>query len=325
MKKSWNDPSIKSSDITPVDLYNRRREFLKLGAVVFTSAALAACGVKPTVAQNELPAAGSSTLPPLTTKNSADELGDALTSFEDITNYNNFYEFTLNKEGVAVLAPKLKSKPWQVEVSGMVNNPKTYGVEDILKKFPREERIYRLRCVEGWSMVIPWLGFSLADLLKEVEPTGDAKYVRFITVMRPDEMPGQRDSNFPWPYNEGLRLDEAMNELTILSTGMYGTELFNQNGAPIRVVVPWKYGFKSIKSIVKIELTSEQPATLWSTVAASEYGFYSNVNPNRSHPRWDQDTERRIGETKRRKTLMFNGYEKQVASLYTGMDLIKDY
>jgi sulfoxide reductase catalytic subunit YedY len=231
----------------------------------------------------------------------------------------------LGKEEVATLAPKFKPKPWTVEVGGMVNNPKTYGLDDILKKFPREERVYRLRCVEGWSMVIPWLGFPLANLLKEVEPTGDAKFVRFITVMRPDEMPGQLDPSFPWPYNEGLRLDEAMNELTILSTGLYGTELPNQNGAPIRLVVPWKYGFKSIKSIVKIELTNEQPATLWSTVSASEYGFYSNVNPNRPHPRWDQDTERRIGESKRRKTLMFNGYEKQVASLYTGIDLIQNY
>jgi sulfoxide reductase catalytic subunit YedY len=175
--------------------------------------------------------------------------------------------------------------------------------------------------VEGWSMVIPWLGFPLADMLKEVEPTSDAKYVRFTTVLRPDEMPGQKDPSFPWPYEEGLRLDEAMHDLTLLSTGLYGNELPNQNGAPIRLVVPWKYGFKSIKSVVKIELTSDQPETLWSMVGPNEYGFYSNVNPNKPHPRWDQDTERRIGENKRRKTLMFNGYEKQVASLYSGMDL----
>jgi methionine sulfoxide reductase catalytic subunit len=325
MKKAWNDPTIKSSDITPEDLYNRRRDFLKLSAVVFTSAALAACGIKQQPKPTETsPGIPNTTATPVT-NNLTDELGDALTSLNDISHYNNFYEFSLGKEEVAMLATKFKPLPWQVEVSGMVKNPKTYGLEDILKKFPRQERIYRLRCVEGWSMVIPWLGFPLADLLKEVEPTGDAKYVRFITVMRPDEMPGQLDPGFPWPYNEGLRLDEAMNELVLLSTGLYGKELLNQNGAPIRVVVPWKYGFKSIKSIVKIELTNEQPATLWSTVSPGEYGFYSNVNPNRPHPRWDQDTERRIGETKRRKTLMFNGYEKQVASLYTGMDLIKDY
>ena len=203
----------------------------------------------------------------------------------------------------------------------MVHNPKTYAIEDILKNFTQEERIYRLRCVEAWSMVIPWTGFPLASLLKEVEPTSKAKYVRFETVDRPEEMPGLGSPFYPWPYNEGLRLDEAMNDLTILATGLYGLPMPNQNGAPIRVVVPWKYGFKSIKSIVKIELTDIQPQTLWNTVGPNEYGFYSNVNPDRPHPRWSQASERRIGELSRRPTLMFNGYGEQVADMYADMDL----
>ena len=206
-----------------------------------------------------------------------------------------------------------------------MNKPKTYAIEDILAKFPREERIYRLRCVEAWSMVIPWLGFPLKDLLKEVEPTGDAKYVRFETLLDPEQMPGQRSGWYSWPYVEGLRLDEAMNDLTILSTGLYGKDLLPQNGAPIRLVVPWKYGFKSIKAIVKIDLVADQPTSLWMNAAPNEYGFYSNVNPEVSHPRWSQASERRIGETGRRKTLMFNGYEDEVASLYTGMDLRANY
>jgi sulfoxide reductase catalytic subunit YedY len=212
-----------------------------------------------------------------------------------------------------------------VEVSGLVNNPKTYAIEDLISKFPQEERIYRLRCVEAWSMVIPWQGFKLADLLKEVEPTSDAKYVRFETVFRPEEMPGQSSPFYPWPYQEGLRIDEAMNELTLLATGMYGGELPKADGSPIRLVVPWKYGFKSIKAIVKIELVTEQPTTLWSSVAPNEYGFYSNVNPERSHPRWSQASERRIGELGRRPTLMFNGYTEQVANLYKDLDLMRYY
>ena len=245
-------------------------------------------------------------------------------SFEDITNYNNFYEFSTDKEAVNPLSKDFVTTPWTVEVSGLVNNPKTYGIEDLLKKFPQEERIYRLRCVEAWSMVIPWTGFPLASLLKEVEPTSDAKFVRFETVLRPKEMPGQDSPFYPWPYQEGLRLDEAMHDLTILATGLYGQPMPNPNGAPIRLVVPWKYGFKSIKSIVKIELVAEQPSTLWNTVGPNEYGFYSNVNPNRPHPRWSQASERRIGELGRRETLMFNGYAEQVASLYEGMDLIQE-
>ena len=254
-----------------------------------------------------------------------DELGNPVNSYEEITNYNNFYEFSTDKQAVASLSKDFTTSPWSVEVSGMVNNPKTYALEDLLKMFPQEERIYRLRCVEAWSMVIPWNGFSLASLLKEVEPTSDAKYVRFEAVLDPKQLPGQKSPFYPWPYQEGLRLDEAMNDLTLLATGLYGEALPNQDGAPIRVVIPWKYGFKSIKSIVKIELVDYQPETLWSTVAPNEYGFYANVNPDVPHPRWSQASERRIGELARRPTLKFNGYADQVASLYTGMDLAKYY
>lgn len=256
-----------------------------------------------------------------TSMGNTDEFGDPQTSFEDITNYNNYYEFSENKKAVVPLSRNFRALPWAVEVYGLVNKPKTYAIEDILSKFTQEERIYRLRCVEGWSMVIPWTGFSLASLLKEVEPTSDAKYVRFESVYRPEEMKGQRSEFYPWPYQEGLRLDEAMNELTILATGLYGMSLPNQNGAPIRLVVPWKYGYKSIKAIVKIELTSQRPETLWNTVAPNEYGFYSNVNPDRPHPRWSQASERRIGELNRRPTLLFNGYAEQVAHLYPVADM----
>jgi sulfoxide reductase catalytic subunit YedY len=226
---------------------------------------------------------------------------------------------------VASLAQGFKPSPWAVEVYGLVNKPKTYGMEDLLKNFTQEERIYRLRCVEAWSMVIPWTGFPLASILKEVEPTSAAKFVRFESVDRPDEMPGLSMSGYSWPYQEGLRLDEAMHDLTILATGLYGEPMPNQNGAPIRVVVPWKYGFKSIKSIIKIELVAESPSTLWNDANPREYGFYSNVNPDRPHPRWSQASERRIGELGRRETLPFNGYGAQVAHLYDGMDLLENY
>ena len=239
--------------------------------------------------------------------------------------YNNYYEFTTDKEGVAALAKNFKTTPWTVAVGGLVNKPKTYAIEDLLKQFPQEERIYRLRCVEGWSMVIPWTGFPLAKLLKEVEPTAQAKYVRFETVMRPEEMPGQQSGWYTWPYVEGLRLDEAMNDLALLVTGVYGKPALPQNGAPLRLSVPWKYGFKSIKSIVKIDLVEEQPTSLWMNAAPNEYGFYANVNPDVPHPRWSQSTERRIGEFSRRKTLPFNGYAEQVAHLYAGMDLRANY
>ncbi len=308
---------IQSSEITPYSLYLNRRDFLKATGIATGSALLAACApraVTSSTAEEENPAAYSG---PQT-----DELGNPLNSLTDITNYNNYYEFSTDKQAVNPLSKDFTDHPWTVEVGGLVNQPKTYAIEDLIKKFPQEERVYRLRCVEAWSLVIPWKGFKLADLLKEVEPKSEAKYVRFETVFRPEEMPGQSSPFYPWPYQEGLRLDEAMNELTILATGMYGQDLPKPDGSPIRLVVPWKYGFKSIKAIVKIDLVAEQPATLWSSVAPNEYGFYSNVNPERSHPRWSQASERRIGELGRRPTLMFNGYSEQVASLYKDMDLM---
>lgn len=314
MDNKYKSVPVKSYEITPYSLYLSRREFLKAAGIVSGSALLAACtpGASATTDVPDLPAR-------------ADELGDPANSFEDITNYNNFYEFSVDKQAVNPLSENFTTNPWTVEVYGLVNKPKTYGIEDLLKRFPQEERVYRLRCVEAWSMVIPWTGFPLASLLKEVEPTSDAKYVRFETVYRPEEMPGLKSPWYPWPYQEGLRLDEAMNDLTLLATGLYGMPMPNANGAPMRLVVPWKYGFKSIKSIVKIELVAEQPATLWNSVNAHEYGFYSNVNPDRPHPRWSQASERRIGELGRRPTLMFNGYAEQVAHLYEGMDLIENY
>jgi methionine sulfoxide reductase catalytic subunit len=318
MDNIFKSVPVKSSEITSYSQYLSRRDFLKAAGIVTGSALLAACAPKATSAT-----APASTMPDLPAK--MDELGAPANSFQDITNYNNYYEFSTDKEAVNPLSKDFVTEPWTVEVYGLVNNPKKYAIEDLLKNFPQEERVYRLRCVEAWSMVIPWNGFPLASLLKEVEPTSDAKYVRFETVLRPDQMPGQTSPFYPWPYQEGLRLDEAMNNLTLLATGLYGQPMPNPDGAPIRLVVPWKYGFKSIKSIVKIELVAEQPTTLWSMVGPGEYGFYSNVNPNRPHPRWSQASERRIGELGRRETLMFNGYGEQVASLYKGMDLIKDY
>jgi sulfoxide reductase catalytic subunit YedY len=257
---------------------------------------------------------------PSTLSSSTDELGDALTSYDAVAGYNNFYEFTVSKEGVASLAENFRTSPWMVEVGGLVNKPKTFDLDDLLK-FEQEERIYRMRCVEGWSMVIPWLGFPLAKLLAEVEPTAQAKYVRFETIFDPDQMIGQKRMDFPWPYVEGLRLDEAMHDLTLLATGLYGQALPPQNGAPVRLVVPWKYGFKCIKSIVKIDLVEDMPISTWMGFNSSEYGFWANVNPEVDHPRWSQATERRIGENKRRETLLFNGYAEEVADLYPDLDL----
>ena len=251
----------------------------------------------------------------------ADELGDPLNSFDEITHYNNYYEFSLDKEAVADVSKNFTTSPWFVEVNGMVNKPGTYSIQDMIKNFPQQEHVYRLRCVEAWSMVIPWVGMHLSELLKVVEPKPEAKYVKFTTVMRKSEMPNQNTNILQWPYVEGLRLDEANNDLTILATGMYGMPLTNQQGAPIRLVVPWKYGFKSIKSIVTIELTDQPIDNTWRNAAVYEYGFYANVNPEVDHPRWSQATERRIGEFGRRRTLMFNGYETQVAGMYQGLDL----
>lgn len=311
---------IRSSEITPEHIYAQRRQFLKLGAAGAGAALLAACS--PEATPTSAPA-GATAVPP--TGALSDELGDPANSFDQITNYNNYYEFTTDKEDVAKLAKDFVTTPWTVEVGGLVANPKTYDLDDLKTRFASEERIYRLRCVEAWSMVIPWQGFTLAQLLNEVEPTSAAKYVKFTTLHAPEAMPGQNAGWYVWPYVEGLRLDEAMNDLTLLATGLYGQDLPAQNGAPVRLVVPWKYGFKSIKAIVKIELVAEQPTSLWMNAASNEYGFYSNVNPEVSHPRWSQSTERRIGELNRRKTLKFNGYEEEVASLYAGMDLKANY
>jgi sulfoxide reductase catalytic subunit YedY len=316
MNNKFKSVPVKSSEITPYSQYLSRRDFLKAAGIVTGSALLAACA--PSVAGTAVP---EKETPQNVPAGPTDELGSPANSYDDITHYNNYYEFTTEKEGVAALATKFNPSPWTVEVYGLVNKPMTFGMEDLLKKYTQEERIYRLRCVEAWSMVIPWTGFTLSSLLKEVEPTSDAKFVRFETVERPDEMPGQSSPFYPWPYQEGLRIDEAMHDLTILATGLYGQPMPNQSGAPIRLVVPWKYGFKSIKAITKIELVAEQPTTLWSTVGPGEYGFYSNVNPTHRHPRWSQATERRIGEIGRRETLMFNGYAEQVTHMYDGMNL----
>lgn len=249
---------------------------------------------------------------------------DKQTPKEAVTNYNNFYEFDTSKSGVAYAAKGFITRPWSVSVEGLVNKPKVFDLDELLK-FQLEERVYRLRCVEGWSMVIPWIGFPLSQLLDKVEPTAQAKYVAFQTLLDPERMPNQRTGVLDWPYVEGLRLDEAMHPLAIMATGMYGETLPPQDGAPIRLVVPWKYGFKSIKSVVKITLVNSEPPTTWNIQAPDEYGFYSNVNPNVPHPRWSQATERRIGEYGRRNTLLFNGYADQVAKLYTGMDLVKNF
>jgi sulfoxide reductase catalytic subunit YedY len=310
---------IPSSEITPEHVYRQRRAFMTRMALTPAALAAVACGA-PQAAPGATPTPDAR--PAFVSK--TDELGDAMTEYAAVTGYNNFYEFTTTKERVAEMAANFKASPWNVVVDGLVNKPTTFALEDLLA-FESEERIYRLRCVEGWSMVIPWYGFSLNRLLAQVEPTSAAKYVRFETLYDPEQMPGQKEPWYTWPYAEGLRLDEAMHDLTLMATGVYGNPLPNQNGAPLRLAVPWKYGFKSIKSIVRISLVDEQPTSLWMAAAPDEYGFYANVNPRVNHPRWSQADERRIGELGRRQTLMFNGYAEQVASLYTGMDLRKFY
>ena len=312
-------PRFRSSEITPERLYLDRRTFLAGAGALVLGAAEA--GAAPAVPQGA---------PLKAARNDAFSLKEAPTKLESATTYNNFYEFGVNKDDPSRLAGTLKPRPWTLKVDGLVAKPKTFDVDELLRAFPLEERVYSLRCVEAWSMVIPWIGFPLQALLKRVEPTGQAKYVAFTTLLDPEQFPAQRKGFFnmgglDWPYTEGLRLDEAMHPLTLLTVGMYGQVLPNQNGAPIRVVIPWKYGFKSSKSIVRISLVADQPKTAWNVAASSEYGFYSNVNPEVSHPRWSQATERRIGELRRRQTLMFNGYADWVASLYTGMDLKKFY
>ncbi len=307
-----NSSDIKSSDITDESVYLRRREFMQ------TTAGIALLPfVKMVAAKTE------ETLPYI--KNAGLSSKEKLTDYSAITTYNNFYEFGTDKESPAKYAGRLTTSPWSIVIDGEVNKPGRYQLEDILNPHTLEERIYRLRCVERWSMVVPWIGFSLADLIKRFEPTSRAKYVQFTTLHRPAEMIGQQRGVLQWPYVEGLRIDEAMNPLTMLAVGLYGKVMPNQNGAPIRLVVPWKYGFKSIKSIVRISFIEKEPPTSWNLSAPSEYGFYSNVNPDVDHPRWSQRKERRIGEFLRRNSLMYNGYEEQVAHLYKGMDLKKYY
>jgi sulfoxide reductase catalytic subunit YedY len=352
MSKLPNEPP--ASEITPEALYIRRREFIK-NAALFTGTVTAVGagltwltasggkGQRPATAPSApngpatdgLPSGGTGSLPapgraggevPPPARKSRYVVDEPKNSFEEITTYNNFYEFGTEKSDPAASAHTLRTRPWTIAVEGEVKKPQTLDIEKLLKMFPLEERVYRMRCVEAWSMVIPWLGFPLGDLIQRLEPTSRARYVAFETLVDPKQMPAQR-SRFilDWPYREGLRIDEAMHPLTLMVTGLYGKTLPNQNGAPLRLVVPWKYGFKGIKSIVKIRFTYEQPPTTWNLSAPDEYGFYANVNPEVDHPRWSQATERRIGEYTRRKTLPFNGYADEVASLYSGMDLRRQF
>jgi len=319
LMKKPND--IKSSEITPKDLYLNRRQFILAASATALSAGVALSGLD--LSLSPQPVIAGEKLSDL--RKSSFSTSEKLNSFKDITNYNNFYELGTDKSDPAENAKYLTTRPWTVVVEGEVKKAKTYDIDALTKIAPLEERICRLRCVEAWSMVIPWVGFPLSSLVRLAEPTGNAKYIQFVTLLDTKRMPGQKFPVLEWPYVEGLRLDEAMHPLTILSVGLYGETLPAQNGAPIRLVVPWKFGFKSIKSIVKIRFVEKQPPTAWNISAPQEYGFYSNVNPEVDHPRWSQATERRIGEFFRRKTLMFNGYGDQVADLYRGMDLKKYY
>jgi methionine sulfoxide reductase catalytic subunit len=308
-------PRIPASEITPEHLYIRRRELMQGGAALAATAALGlerrAFGAEPAALPN--------------VKKSQYKVDEKLTDYKDITTYNNFYELGTDKSDPSANAHTLKTRPWTIAFEGELKKPQTIDIDSLLKLFPLEERVYRLRCVEAWSMVVPWVGFPLGPLLKRLEPTSKAKYVAFTTLHAPDQMPGQRRGVLDWPYVEGLRIDEAMHPLTIFCVGLYGKVLPNQNGAPVRLVVPWKYGFKSIKSIVKVRLVEKEPPTSWNISAPNEYGFYSNVNPDVDHPRWSQARERRIGEFLKRKTLPFNGYANEVASLYAGMNLRANY
>ncbi len=312
---------IKSSEITPKNLYLNRRKFLAKAAMVGAAAAIGGTLTE--------------TLAPSTTvlaankidgiKKSSFSTTETITPEKDVTHYNNYYEFSTDKDGPAELAKDFRTRPWKVKIDGLVDKKQEFDIDSIIKMAPPEERIYRHRCVEGWSIVVPWIGFSLSELIKRVNPTSKAKYVQFTSLMDPGQMPGQRRQVLEWPYVEGLRMDEAMNPLALLCFGMYGEDLPNQDGAPLRMVLPWKYGFKSAKAIVRIHFTDKQPLNSWNVSAPQEYGFYANVNPNVDHPRWSQAKERRLGEFFKRPTLMFNGYGDQVASLYSGMDLKKNY
>lgn len=324
--RSWL--RIASSEITPEHVYLSRRTFLKGASALLGAGVLAACtapsATQPSASTN---APGTTPSPALPYGvGNTDELGEAANTFEQITTYNNYYEFSSAKEEVHTLASGFQTDPWTVTVDGLVGKPQSFDIDDLRTMFDQQERVYRLRCVEGWSMVIPWTGFPLHVLLRAVEPAATARFVRFESVLRPEAMPGQNDIfSFSWPYVEALRLDEAMHDLTFAVTGLYGKPLPVQNGAPLRLAVPWKYGFKSAKAIVKITLTAEQPATFWNSTKAEEYGFYGNVNPAVAHPRWSQSSERRIGELARRRSLMLNGYEQSVAPLYAGLDLAANY
>ena len=320
------------SEITSQDSYHDRRQLIKLMATGAAGAALASWAGRQALAQTvqNIPKPGKlAALPGAKSTVAGALVMEKVTEYKDVTTYNNFYEFGTDKADPAKNAHTLATAPWSVAIEGLVKQPRSYTLEELLKLSPQEERIYRLRCVEGWSMVIPWVGYSLSELIKKVEPLGSAKYVEFITQADPKTMPFVGSRVLDWPYVEALRMDEAMHPLALLSFGMYGEVLPNQNGAPVRMVLPWKYGFKSGKSIVKIRFTDKEPKTAWNKAAANEYGFYSNVNPAVDHPRWSQSTERRIGEdglfAKKRKTLMFNGYEAQVGQLYAGMDLKKNF
>jgi methionine sulfoxide reductase catalytic subunit len=313
---------IKSSEITDQKIYQSRRDFM--GATTRSLGAVAAGIALPNwllKSQDAEANTGGSKLTGL--KKSTLSTNDPLTTYKDATTYNNFYEFGTDKLDPARYAGTLNPRPWTITIEGEVKKPKTYDIDALLKLAPLEERIYRLRCVEGWSMVIPWVGFSLSELIKQVEPNGNAKFVEFVTLNDPKQMPGQRSRVLDWPYVEGLRIDEAMNPLTILALGLYGEVLPNQNGAPVRLMAPWKYGFKNAKSIVKIRFTSTPTISSWMRAGPSEYGFFANVNPTVDHPRWSQARERRIGEFLKRDTLMFNGYGEQVAHMYNGMDMKK--
>ena len=326
-RSGFTDPV--SSDITPQGIYQQRRDLIRLMAGGAAGTALAGWAGREALAQGVAKPGKLAALPGAKSGVPGAMTMEKVTDYKDVTTYNNFYEFGTDKSDPAKNAHTLVTRPWTVAVEGLVKQPKTYAIEDLIRLSAQEERIYRLRCVEGWSMVIPWVGYSLAELIKKVEPLGNAKYVEFITLVDPKTMPFVGSRVLDWPYVEALRMDEAMHPLTLLTFGMYGEVLPNQLGAPVRLVVPWKYGFKSGKSIVKIRFTDKEPRTAWNKAAPNEYGFYSNVNPGVDHPRWSQATERRIGEdglfAKKRKTLMFNGYEAQVGQLYAGMDLKKNY
>ncbi|MFO0756944.1 MAG: protein-methionine-sulfoxide reductase catalytic subunit MsrP [Byssovorax sp.] len=322
------------SEITPERLYQRRREFLANTALFAVTAAAVGGGLLKLsggARPAPRPAPGGSASPLILPEPAASagpgrfDTDEPRTPYEDVTGYNNYYELGLSKSDPAELGHLIRPRPWTIAVEGEVEKPMTLDLDTILRWFPLEERVYRMRCVEAWSMVIPWLGFPLAGLIKRLSPTSKAKYVSFATLVDTDQLPGQRSDVLDWPYVEGLRIDEATHPLAMMAVGLYGKSLLGQNGAPIRLVVPWKYGFKGIKSIVKIKFTERRPKTAWNNAAPGEYGFYANVNPKVDHPRWSQATERRIGDLSRRPTLPFNGYAEQVASLYDGMDLRKDY